>query len=178
MRFRNDQKGFSLIEMIIVFAIIGIMAGFAIRVTGYLKLANSEKATKTLEGALGKQQAKAMSKGTKNYLYIYEISGTYYVCASEVNCSSRDVSVMSKDSGSVLGNNMTIYSVKPDGTRTKIEGSTILQIFYKRDGTFGSFVDDAYQTILIEGSFPKEIKLIRDTGRYIVRDVVSSTEPE
>ena len=170
MRLKDDQKGFSLVEMIIVIAIIAIVASAALGLQGYVKLANSEKAAKTLEGALGKQQARAMSKAEKSYLYIYELDGTYYMCISSEDRSQRDTAVMSAGSGTAIGRGMEIYSVAEDGSRTKIEGETIIKISYKRDGTFDGITGE-YQSILLQGSFPKEIKLIKDTGRYIVKDV-------
>ena len=170
MRFKNDHKGFSLVEMIIVVAIIGIMAGVSLRVIGYLSLANSEKAAKTLVGALGKQQARAMSKAEKSYLYIYMVDSTYYICTSNVNCTGVDAAVMSKDNGVPLGTGMTIYYVNPSGVKTKIDSDIFLKISYKRDGSFDSFTGK-FQIILIESAFPTEVMLIQETGRYIVRDV-------
>lgn len=172
MRFKNDHKGFSLVEMIIVFAIISIMAGISIRVIGYISLANSEKAAKTFVGALGKLQAKAMSKAEKTYLYIYMLDGTYYICSSNVNCTGFDSGVMSKSNGTALGTGMTISCKDASGTK-KIENSgepdtiPFLKIFYMRDGSFG--FTGTYQTILIESRFSTEVKLVRETGRYIVQ---------
>lgn len=173
MRFKNDHKGFSLVEMIIVIAIIGIMAGISIRVIGYISLANSEKAAKTFVGALGKLQAKAMSKAEKTYLYIYMLDDTYYICSSKEDCTEFNPSVMSKSNGTALGMGMTISCKDASGTK-KIENSgeadtiPFLKISYKRDGSFDGFTG-TYQTILIESRFPTEVKLVRETGRYIVQ---------
>lgn len=166
MNIRKNNKGFSLVEMIVTIAIIAILAGVSFSLLGHLKHANTEKTVQTVSMVLGKLQARTMSKSTKAYLYIYKISGSYYCTVSTTNCTSFDASVMKAD-GNPLGSGMNIYGVDSTGNKTLIENNGYIKVAYRRSGAFDTS-NTNYAAINIAGNYSSTIKLIAETGKYIV----------
>ncbi len=173
MDFKKNQKGFSLIEMVVVVAIIALIAGVAIRITGYLSVANAEKTVQYLQKACNKLQAVSMSKMNKTYLYIYKASdGQYYYTFSTTDCDSYESSVMKKD-GEPIGKGMTIYStVGPDASEsdTEVTGSTFIKIAYKKDGTFDTTNTTCDKVkIVSKGNSTAKLLLVKASGKAIIK---------
>lgn len=88
-RFMKDNKGYSLIEMIIVMAIIVVMTGAAMVTITILHNAKAREASVTLDSALSEMQQNAKGRrcvvaGTEqpDYKYalaVYASGGKYYV---------------------------------------------------------------------------------------------------
>jgi prepilin-type N-terminal cleavage/methylation domain-containing protein len=160
MRTLKSNKGFSLVELIVVVGLLAIMATMSLRLLGNIRSANIDKSTKFISDALSKQQMRSMSKEKKPYLYIYEIGGKYYYIISEL--SSYDSTTMGTR-GKEIGSGMVIkYNNGSDHT---IAGSEILKISYQRDGSFKQCPNN----ITIEiGSAKRIIKLNKETGRHVI----------
>ena len=65
------QNGITLVEIIIVIAIIGILASTSVMMIGHLHYANTQKVVRTLDSSLDALQARTMSKSGSSYLYRY-----------------------------------------------------------------------------------------------------------
>ena len=88
-RFMKDNKGYSLVEMIIVMAIIAVMTGAAMVTISILHNAKAREASLTLDSALSEMQQNAKGKmcvvsdvEQPDYRYalaIYKDGGKYYV---------------------------------------------------------------------------------------------------
>ena len=64
------QNGITLVEIIIVIAIIGILASTSVMMIGHLHYANTQKVVRTLDSSLDALQVRTMSKAGSSYLYI------------------------------------------------------------------------------------------------------------
>lgn len=165
MMFQKDQRGFSLIEMIITMAIIAIVAGLSINLISHIHVTSTEKVVKTMTSAMTKIQVNAMRKSVaeKPYLYVYLVGDTYYYLAS-----AADPSTISFDAsaGTELGSGVKIYKNSiSDGTL--VTGTNYIRISYKKDG---SFVDGADNCFFVKGAYTAKISLNQKTGKYFVEN--------
>lgn len=180
MRILKNHKGFSLVEMIVVVAIIGILAGASIALFGHLRVANVDKTVQVFSMALNKLQLDSMSKTAQNKkfcVYLFRSGDVYYICRAKQN-EPFNLTTM-KANGTSLGGGITISTQKTflDGTEeTAVElgdGAHIM-ISYLRDGSLNSSSvggGDSLMTfrIIIEGQGGSEIIINRDTGKLIVQ---------
>lgn len=169
MNLKNNHKGFSLIEMIVVVGIIGIIGGISITLLSHVRHANNEKVVQSIVMSLSKQQAQTMSKQTKPFLYIYELSGEYFVCLSTTEISSFDNSVLTKNAGTSLGSGYSIYNVNAAGTaESLVTGSNFIKIAYKRDGSFDSSRTNCGTVSIRTSSLITDIKLVQISGKHVI----------
>ena len=68
----NNNTGFTLIETIIVIAILVIFASFTVLYMGHLRAVNVRQAANQVYTSLDKLQVKTMSKTDIPHLYIYK----------------------------------------------------------------------------------------------------------
>lgn len=171
MRLKSNQKGFSLIEMIVVIAIIGILSGIALRMIGYLKVANTEKTVQMITKMLNKEQTIAMSKMGTTHLYVYKIDGEFYMTFSDQDLYSFNSTVMKKDSAG-FGSGLKIsYNTIGSGgtTTTEVTGMNFLKITYKRDGSINGSKTNCNE-IIVEGSTTTKMKLVYATGKVVIKN--------
>ena len=164
MRFQEDQKGFTLVELVIVTAIVAIMAALSLTMLGRIKFANTEKMVTNISDALSKAQILAMSKETPRYLHIFKIGNDYYV---EINESTSLPT--SGNNATALGSQITISKVVGvGGTETEITSGTQVVISFKKDGTLrsGGTLEDI-RKIVVKGSYEAEIRINPKTGKHV-----------
>lgn len=157
---RNKHKGFSMIELIIVIAIIGIFTGLASISFGYIKAGNVRSAVQTVDSNLSRLRLDTMSKATKPYMYLYRLGDNYYMYCT--NSASVDTSVAN---GTKIANSNV--EIKIDGA--PLSNSPCIIGFQKGSGAFLggtpqeiSFSDSNGQgTIYI-------LKLVNETGKHYI----------
>lgn len=162
MSFHKDQKGFTMVELVVVAALIMILAAFSVSMIGRLRYAKTEQVVEAVSNALRKHQINCMSKG-KTYLHLYCISGEYYLKTSDSDSSSVEDA-----NGYSLGHNVTIKKkVSGSDSATEIVGTGQVIISYKKDGSF-DFVGNDITQIIITGKSDHVIKLNKSTGKSVV----------
>lgn len=180
----KNQKGFSLIELIIVIAMLGILAGSAVSVVGYVRYANTKKAVREVDNALSKLRLDTMSQKERRYLYIYRHENGYMDSYYALLLDEKDVTGYDaedtlldqlNDNGTRLcGTNVTI---KKDGV--PVGEDDYICIAYKKNGVFlvkGDLSEENpsewkytnVESIEISGSGSYTISLNPDTGRHSI----------
>lgn len=161
-----NSSGFSLVEMIVVVAVVGILAGASLTMMGHIHYANVQTAVETLDSELDKLQVNSMSKADKPYVYVYEMSDGYYMRTSTVDCTSFDSSVMNADGVKLCGKSIEIFMVKEGAGDTLVSGNSFIKLVYLRSGSFSP--DTNVDAIRIVGNISRTISLILETGKHIV----------
>ena len=171
---KKNNKGMSLVEIIIVIAIVGILAAASVSMAGNIKYANTQKAVESIEDKLDNLQVTTMSKASKQYLYIYRKGGNYYAKVSTTATTNSNDSLFD-DQGTKLSNSsLTIYYAKDNGSKTMVDSSHFIRICYNRAGAF--YYPDANSTTLgtncdkiyVKGSREYTITLVEETGKHYV----------
>lgn len=161
-RQRLRDHGITLVEIIIVIAIVGILASTAVMMIGHLHYADTQKVVKTLDSSLSQLQVKTMSKSGNQYLYIYRLTNGYYVKILPDNLSAFDGTLLDGD-GTKLSN--TTIKICQNGT--ELAENSFMKIAYTKQATFDT-TNTTVQTILIEGVPKYSIQLVYDTGKHFV----------
>ena len=161
----RNQNGITLVEIIIVIAIVGILASTAVMMIGHLHYADTQKVVKTLDSSLSQLQVKTMSKSGNQYLYIYRLTNGYYVKILPDNLSAFDGTLLDGD-GTKLSN--TTIKICQNGT--ELTENSFMKIAYTKQATFKKFdtTNTTVQTILIDGVPKYSIQLVYDTGKHFV----------
>lgn len=174
MKLCRDHRGMSLVEVIIVLAVMGIMMGVSATLIGHVYYANTKQAVEEIDATLSKQRVEAMSHKDTIYLYIYSLSDGYYMKQLSEELYAFDSSKMTSDGIKLCGGSTTVLR---DGTA--VDSSNIIRIAYKRSGVFDTTdVSGAsgisgdkrtnVTTITVSGRGSFSISLTADTGKHYV----------
>jgi prepilin-type N-terminal cleavage/methylation domain-containing protein len=176
----KNNKGISLVEIIIVLAVLSILSVTAFSGINYIKYANSKKCAYKIDSALDRVRMQVMSKANKEYLYIYQYNNDYYM---KENTMSTPTATLLDDSGTKLGNKQiklfyrtTSMSVaSPDEEVGSYANRSYIRLSFKKSS--GSFITitesgtDYYNEIKIKdrnGTLKYTVTLIQSTGKHYV----------
>lgn len=168
-RTLRDQNGITLVEIIIVIAIIGIMASTAVMMIGHLHYADTQKVVKTLDSSLDALQVKTMSKSGRYYMYVYRLGNSFYMKILPDDISGFDASKFTEDGTRLCNSTITIYG-KMGGTSTEVtDQSYVIKVAYTKSALFDSTCTNVDE-IDIDGVPHYTLKLVTDTGKHFVNE--------
>ena len=145
-RFMKDNKGYTLIEMIIVIAIIAIMTGAAMVTITILHNAKAKEASITLETALSETQKNAKGKmcvvadtqqpDYKFALAVYKSGSKYYVKKGYYIGNGNDTENANSGKGESFSAYVKVKYKDSSGTEQDITGidEKPIYIIYDRQG--------------------------------------------
>lgn len=182
---RRNDRGFSLIEMIVVVLIIAIAAGAAIMSLSVALRANTTRAATELSSVISEARLEAMSRPSGSVeLRVYQSSsdGKFYVDivmekAGKANTtgtssggSEKLIESKAVASGSV---SLSAYdSSAANGRSAEIKGNSSAVIkFDKSSGRLSSFevgTGSGYDSIVISGAKTSTVRIAKMTGRSYV----------
>lgn len=77
--YKNKNAGFSLLELIVVIAIMAVLGGIVIGNSNYIGNARLRKYTELTDSFMRKVRTEVMAKNTVNGVCLYESDGSYYI---------------------------------------------------------------------------------------------------
>lgn len=163
MRQRLNQKGMTLIEIVIVIGIVGILAGSSLALFGHIRYANTKKTVETVSSALDKLQVQTMSKTGTPWLYIYQLDDGCYMKILKEEITAFDSTKFTKDAVKLCNQDTVILVTTPAGV-TPVSGTDYARIAYTKSSSFATDIS----LIEIQGNTTFRIKLVKETGKHFV----------
>lgn len=170
-RHKMAPEGFSLVELIIVIAIMAIMTGGVALTINMLRSADSKKLANELNSGLTTLRSENMAKDKQSYMHLYWFDDKYYLEMSDQPEPSRD------GSGTEIGSGSVSVTFKGENDISMTPGSTQALSFSmkKKNGAFVEEVtNDTNETklkatseIVVSSDISEyTLVLVRDTGRH------------
>lgn len=163
---KHNNKGYSLVEMIAVMAILATLLVGTISIVGYMSGSKAKSAAYTIQSAINKARTEAMSKSTGSdgaipgvkdvYLKIeQDTAGEYYAVLQSKTTEAREY----------LGNSR----LEIRGGSELITADTPLYIDFKRDtgslNTHPSTFDGITEITVKQGNVTYHISFVKVTGK-------------
>ena len=162
---KTENSGITIIELIIVIAIVSILISGTIAVTQYISYGNAKKCATTINTALTQVQLENMGKRDVTYLYLYTIDNNYYM--KIWNHKIIDKSELTNGRKIANGSVSILYQTKESETKNLLDENTVLKIaFDKRTGAFLN--SNYYSKLIIEGRVTYAIHMVKKTGKHYI----------
>lgn len=160
---KSDNKGISLIEIILVVTMIAILSGGSIAIYNSLGFAKTAKAAKLIDDGMSKIRINTMSKTDREYIYLYNISGTVYMKISTE--ATPALANLNAATGTKFSKNISLKYKDSSGQHSLATGTNIC-IYFKR--VTGAFESDIEYIELISDNNSSIITCIKETGKHWV----------
>lgn len=170
---KKDQRGFSVVELVVVIAIIGVIVGASVSLLGYLRYANNQKAVETVSDMLGRMRITSMSRQGPQYLYIYRLNdGDYYMKLTNVLLDTYDDAALGSGGTKICSSGIAISMNMTGGTPVELQRQNqVIRIVYKRNGVLntdtasgGSNADQ----IIFTSNTTYTIRIYTNTGKHAI----------
>lgn len=183
-----DSKGFSLIELILVIAIMGVLVGGSMNIIGYVGLGNVKKCANMINSYIGEVRSDALSQAEAPYLIVYKCSKGIY--AYKTTLSGADTEIVNLDGSEgerLTGQSIDLTYTNEAGSQTMpdvssesitvadlkdknnaIQNKVIVIKFKKSTGAISDSVNFCSNMKVKKNARTYSINLIKDTGRYYI----------
>lgn len=158
MKIKNGfgEQGFSLVELIIVIAILAILTGGVGYGLSSLEAADAKKCAYNIKSGIGRAKSETMSKTKPTNLFLYRYDGDYYLKYSQADSVTLD------NKGEDIGGSRT--TIEFDDGSSLSDGNVRKISLARKDGSF----TEGPITITVSGNSTYTLKLIHSTGKYFI----------
>lgn len=159
----KDNKGFSLIEIILVIGIIAVVTSAAFYGFGYLSMADCKKCATRINSGLGNARSQTMKNVEPVHMFLYRYNGDYYI-----KYDKNDTIVKDDDAEKIGNSNVTLTIYAVSGATTNLQdGSEPVKITVSRKD--GHYINGPQSIKVAADGITKEVYLVQDTGKHFVR---------
>ncbi len=168
--FRREREGYSLVELIVVIALMALLVGLAALSIGLLTASDSKGLASHINDGLTDLKAMTESNSGPYYMHIYRSADGYYVKYD----TSPSFTVPSDDEDSTkLGSkNLGLEWVDASGNINSVATGDHFDVcMQKKDGAYRDTANNdapAKIQILDEGAVEFTVVLAKDTGLHYV----------
>ena len=158
---KNDNRGMSIIEIVIILAMMAVLLGFMTNITGYLSGKQAKECAYKIDASLAGIRMDTMSKSTGGkdvFLTIEKNNGQFYAIKNVKGTEKWEV---------IGGSQITVTAVDKDGNETEINDSDSVTFYFNRE-TGGLQKDTVwYEKIIItQGRVTYEVTIEAVTGKF------------
>lgn len=158
---KNRKKGFTMLELIIVIAILGIFTALTSLTFAYIRSGNVKSAAKTVDATLDTLRIETMSRFKTPKMYIYKYGDNYYMycgyTAPDYNSAN----------GTKIGNNTVKISYGSPAKELAAGDAGCVISYEKGNGVFSSASPSQILFEKEEGDGVKyKINMVIETGKH------------
>lgn len=132
-RLKNDN-GYSLVELIIVIAIIAVLSGMAAFTLSAIKTAKATAALESFDTELSALATRTKAQSGDNAIMIKRVDDGYEVYYGKSSDGTEDKWTQTSTKAELTMTDVDIYYNKPGGTAEKLTSNKIIK-FKKADGS-------------------------------------------
>lgn len=169
---KKDQRGFSMVELIVVIAIVGILMGASVSLIGHIRSANIQKAVETVSDMLDRQRINSMTKQGTHYLYIYRLDDGYYMKALSDKLITYNDGLLGTGGTKICSDAISVSMQNGAGSiETMQKKNQIIRIVFKKSGALNTDPDSGttYDHIIFTGNGTYTIELYASTGKHAIQ---------
>lgn len=157
----TERDGFSLVEMIIVIAVMAVLVGTIALSYNLLRAADTKGAANEINSGLSDLKSKSMATNKTIYMHLYQLNGTYYIAYSE-----DETFTPTEEALDIGDDSMQITYKDESGVVHPV--SMVHIKMQKKDGAFAQAPTEI--TVSADRAPTRTVHLIKDTGKHYVED--------
>lgn len=166
----NNNKGFSLIELIVIVAILAVAAGTTIASLRTMFQARSYKATKSIDGMISQSKINAMSGKKNTFILRYDEAKECYICElKDVNDVVYESEEIGNNQLDVIVDGVDVKNVAPGLVISFNMDTGAVKSFTKGSGHSVDWVDgtaSGREVITLKSYTTHSITLYKSTGEH------------
>ena len=149
--FLQDNSGVSIVELLVIIAIVAILSGAAVNLFGYLNGKQARQCAYKLEAAISEIRMETMSKsdGEPDSVYLEVVNEDDKIYAKRM--------IKGTEAKDLIGEKVSVFAIDTTGAENMISSGTYVRVFFNR----------ATGALLKEAAHP-QFKIVQGNTTYIV----------
>ncbi|MBR5596411.1 MAG: prepilin-type N-terminal cleavage/methylation domain-containing protein [Lachnospiraceae bacterium] len=149
--FLQDNQGMSIVELLVIIAIVAVLTGVAVNLFGYMNGKQARQCAYKLEAAISEIRMETMSKSNG------ELDNVYLKIVNENDKIYAVRMIKGTEAKDVIGEKVTVIAIDTTGGESTISSGSFVPIFFNR----------ATGALLAESMYPK-FRITQGNTNYVV----------